>query len=416
MTILSPLWLLLGLAVAVPIAVHLWNRKSGEPFLLGTFRFLPDDSFSKAKTINLHEISLLLVRILIVLIITLLLAQLLWNQENDPVNTVLITEVEEESDQREINERKDGILEIELSSEEITKYKWWNLISQLDGDYQPDVIIAEGEFNRNQMGNVHREVYAEVQWIERESIDGKRSKSWSSGEILSAFVAERVNGGVRYSVQELIDTEILDSNEVIIDADTVKFSGQIRMVIDENAPTSIQDGLRYTADHWNIEHQIGSVDGLMSIEMGEENWILQKSEKVGDQQERIEANRVTSVGMNVRIDDQTATFDDVILKTRTSNSPVFGKVDPHTFLVNGNVDVELESWFYAGVGHQMFKEIMEIDEVISPTISEQERVMNTREASLPYRGTEPKSAHLWLLGLLLVLWLTERTMAPARGM
>ncbi|MEX1259593.1 MAG: hypothetical protein WEA58_01900, partial [Balneolaceae bacterium] len=356
-------------------------------------------------------------RILIVLIITLLLAQLFWTQDNDPVHTVKITEVEEESDQTISRENGDGFLEVELSSEKITEYKWWNLISQMDGDYQPDVIIAEGVFSRNRMGELRSGVSAEVQWINQETSDRKSIKTWNSGEDLtSSFMGEKVSNGVQYSVQELADIEILESGDVIIDADTIQFSGSVRMVIHENVPNSIQEGLGYTANYWNIDHEVGAVDGLMSVEMGDENWVLQRSESEESEQEWIEANRLTSIGMNVGVNNQEEGFDEVFLKTRSSNLPLFGKIDPYTFLVNGNVERDLESWFYAGVGHQIFKDILGIDEMISPTISDQERTMNTREASIPYRGTESKSVRLWLLGLLLVLWLTERKMAPARGM
>lgn len=414
MTVLSPLWILLGLAIAVPIAVHLWSRKSGDPFLLGTFRFLPDDSFSKAKNIDLHEIPLLFVRILIVLTITLLLAQLFWTHENDPIHTVLITEVE--GDQMETRENENGILNIELSSEKISEYKWWNLISQMDGDYQPNLIIAEGTFSRSRMGNVRQGVSAEVQWVEKES-GISRLKTWSSGdEVLSSFVAERGNGGLQFTIQEFTGAEIIDSGEAVIDADTVQFSGQLRMLIDENTPASIQEGLIYTANHWNIEYQVGSVDGLMSIEMGGEYWVLQRSKSEGGYSEWIEANRVTSIGMNIRLNEHAENFDDVFLRTRSSNTPVFGKIDPFTFLVNGSVEEELERWFYAGVGHQILKNILEVDEVISPVISNKERTMNVREASLPYRDENLVSARLWLLGLLLIFWLIERTIAPARGM
>ena len=86
-------------------------------------------------------------------------------------------------------------------------------------------------------------------------------------------------------------------------------------------------------------------------------------------------------------------------------------------IINGIVEKELQSWIYAGIAQQLMTEAFEADEFLTPELSETQRdpasVTSRERGSNP---TEQRSARLWLTGLLAFCWLTERWMAPGRGM
>src|SRR5690554_2756424 len=90
--IVSPAWLWLCSLIIIPIFIHLWNRKLGKSQLLGTFRFLPDHSFNAPRHVQLHEISLLLLRMLMVILIGLLLANIFWLNDVEHIEKITIIE------------------------------------------------------------------------------------------------------------------------------------------------------------------------------------------------------------------------------------------------------------------------------------------------------------------------------------
>src|SRR5690554_6661562 len=125
--IFSPAWLWLCSFILIPIFIHLWNRKLGKSQLLGTFRFLPEDSFNAPRHIQIHEIPLLLLRILMVALISLLLANISWLSDVEPVETITI--IETSGDPSLSKKDEQNPFTIEITSTVVDEKKWWNILA-----------------------------------------------------------------------------------------------------------------------------------------------------------------------------------------------------------------------------------------------------------------------------------------------
>lgn len=85
MTFLNPayLWALLGLAV--PVAIHLWSRKEGRTIKVGSIRLLSESDPKQSSSLNLNELWLLFLRLLVVTLLVLILAEPYLREKQDPV-------------------------------------------------------------------------------------------------------------------------------------------------------------------------------------------------------------------------------------------------------------------------------------------------------------------------------------------
>jgi hypothetical protein len=78
MQLLAPLGLLSLLATLLPIAVHLLSRRSGKIVKVGSIQFLVSSTSARFKSLRLSELPLLLVRVALLVLLALLLAQPVW--------------------------------------------------------------------------------------------------------------------------------------------------------------------------------------------------------------------------------------------------------------------------------------------------------------------------------------------------
>src|SRR5216684_1533812 len=64
--------------IIVPVAIHLWNNKQGKVLAIGSIAFLEKTSRRKARSRKLSEWGLLLLRCLLLILLSLLLAGPFW--------------------------------------------------------------------------------------------------------------------------------------------------------------------------------------------------------------------------------------------------------------------------------------------------------------------------------------------------
>ncbi|QED36625.1 hypothetical protein FK178_02350 [Antarcticibacterium arcticum] len=69
----SYLWALLG--IVVPIAIHLWSRKGGRTIKIGSIEFLQEKDSRRSSSIKLNELLLLFLRILIICLLVIIIAE-----------------------------------------------------------------------------------------------------------------------------------------------------------------------------------------------------------------------------------------------------------------------------------------------------------------------------------------------------
>ncbi|MDG1277271.1 MAG: BatA domain-containing protein [Algoriphagus sp.] len=82
MSFLNPIALWGLLAISIPILIHLWNGKQGKTIAWAAMEFLKVDENQVSKGIKLENWLLLALRILLIVLVVLLLAQLFWKGDS----------------------------------------------------------------------------------------------------------------------------------------------------------------------------------------------------------------------------------------------------------------------------------------------------------------------------------------------
>lgn len=75
MSFLNPTYLWAFLGLAVPLAIHLWSMKEGRTIKVGSIRLLRESDPKKTSSVRLNELWLLLVRMLLLSLLVLILAE-----------------------------------------------------------------------------------------------------------------------------------------------------------------------------------------------------------------------------------------------------------------------------------------------------------------------------------------------------
>lgn len=415
MSLGSTVWLWLLAAVAIPIIIHLWQRKSGKPQLLGTFRFLPDQSFAKSKKIELHEVPLLIVRMLLVCLIVLLLTDLLILNEKPEVDSVIITETNRLGWQQRF---LDGNLEIDVPSSQVESIGWWNMVEQADANHQPNVIYVNGGLTQNRFLGSRPDLDADVEWNGIETESEKISVIWQSETFgYSGFLQRKDSLGVHHSVEQTSEPEILNNLQAVIRQDTVAYTGNLQIFINPDIPQQIQNGLEYAAEFWNadIEYRNQPQQILCTVLTGTRQFVLRNESNPGGISDVLETGPQTGVEIEVtELDSSIKSSPNTIIKTKNGTLALWFR-DDQTLQVNGVISDEMAAWFYAGVGHQLMQKSLDIDQFLNPEMPEQQKQIRQTEQQLATIANRT-SARSWLLILLLILWASERFMAPRRGM
>ncbi len=91
MFLLQPFWLFSLLGLAVPVAIHLWNRKRGRRIRVGSIALLRETQSRRMSSLRLTEAGLLLLRCLVLALLGLGLAGPRWQAlENDPQRPLVL--------------------------------------------------------------------------------------------------------------------------------------------------------------------------------------------------------------------------------------------------------------------------------------------------------------------------------------
>ncbi|MCB2378651.1 BatA domain-containing protein [Hymenobacter sp. BT635] len=84
LTFLAPSGLLALLGVAVPIAIHLWNRRPGRTVQVGSIRWLAAAANRRMRNLKLEQLALLLLRALLLVVLAMAVAGPVWRQPPPP--------------------------------------------------------------------------------------------------------------------------------------------------------------------------------------------------------------------------------------------------------------------------------------------------------------------------------------------
>ncbi len=72
--------LLALLALLVPLAIHLWNRRPGREVAVGSLRWLAAGANRRLRNLRLEQVGLLLLRAALLAVLALAVAGLAWRQ------------------------------------------------------------------------------------------------------------------------------------------------------------------------------------------------------------------------------------------------------------------------------------------------------------------------------------------------
>lgn len=75
MIFLNPTYLLALLGLAVPVAIHLWSKKEGKTIRIGSIQLLRESDPKQTSSIKLNELWLLLLRMLMIAVLVLIMAE-----------------------------------------------------------------------------------------------------------------------------------------------------------------------------------------------------------------------------------------------------------------------------------------------------------------------------------------------------
>jgi len=188
----------------------------------------------------------------------------------------------------------------------------------------------------------------------------------------------------------------------------------ITLILNSENAESINTGLKYAAEMLSIPVKKRDLPNIAQVEIGES--IIKVFQVVSENglQERVKPNSWTGISFNITGLDTQQVFVESFLETE-SGTTFLGLNTTGEFIINGQVEPELVSWVYAGIGNTLLLHGLKVEDSLYPTMEENQLVIN-ESSSVNQSALQSHSARNWLFGLLLLFWAIERMIAPRRGM
>ncbi|EDP71402.1 hypothetical protein FBALC1_02922 [Flavobacteriales bacterium ALC-1] len=180
MFFLNPAYLWASLGLAVPIAIHLWSKKEGKTIKVGSIQLLSEADSKQNSSIKLNELLLLLIRLLLIALVVLIMAepQIKKNIQNTKLtylvepsllkNKTITDLLEIKSTEASFRLLKKGFPEFELdddisNSNEIVPH-YWQLAQEMEVIHSDSIIVFSNGFLKGLKGK-RPEINANVEWI-----------------------------------------------------------------------------------------------------------------------------------------------------------------------------------------------------------------------------------------------------------
>ena len=396
----SPSWLWLSAATLFPILIHLWNNRSGRPIQIATFRFLPTDDLSKARSIQLHEVFLLLIRCAIIIALSLFLADPYYDSPIQTADVIRISEHKYNSS-NSLNFLEDEN-KLSVSSELISQAGWWSLISQMEQDFPAKSYIVDGDLSSESFGNRRKSINADIVWTASDFYQAKRlvSESWFG-----------VDGKSYQLVQQFDEANV--KSEISPTSDTTTSALHMLLTIDNSLSDRSKEGILFVAKSWKIPTQESEIESAIEIQASGIIWKLELCTM--DSEHEISAwippNSYTGLPLEIRTSDS-------LLNVNSSlpSFPLLSKADSTSFTLRGNVQSEIEAFVFAGIAQFLLQKAVGIEEYLSPTLPIEQRISSSHASKNEPIRTRKTSAQSWFLYALILLWMIERYVAPKRNM
>ncbi|MDZ7807562.1 MAG: hypothetical protein U5K71_10650 [Gracilimonas sp.] len=99
---------------------------------------------------------------LLVILVVLLLIGLFWEEEAEQVEHIFL----EENPGIELpqTEAEDENLIYRVSSEEVDRKGWWNILAQIEYEYRPERLTVSGEFSEKRFKGTRPKLNMDINW------------------------------------------------------------------------------------------------------------------------------------------------------------------------------------------------------------------------------------------------------------
>ncbi|MCM4158662.1 hypothetical protein FHG64_03430 [Antarcticibacterium flavum] len=430
MIFLNPayLWALLGFAV--PVAIHLWSRKEGRTIKIGSTKLLRESDPKQSSSLHLNELWLLFLRMLVLTVLVLILAEPQLKQKVDPVPVTYLVEpsllsyeqvtsvLDTPNPNASVRLLEPGFAEYEKGylSEDPLIPNYWQLSKEMEELETDSIVVFTNAFAAGFKGK-RPELNRNINWIvldpgepmkepvlaQRVGDEVKLISVISDNQLLKFEKEQLPVNSDQFSINEQGDSIIVSSEgrEVRL-ALKPQDSLSVLLVHDENS----QDELRYLQAAYNalgnyleIPIEVESVtEGNISMDPENYNTVVWLSSEPAIE---------TSAPLLIYKPDSLVTT--LIEKGNFSNEYFLTRPLNSENIVEGNLAEEL--FALLNQDHLPESGLEEYDRrVISP---EEFQPMYT--AGVPNKRTEEGTginAYLWLL--LLLLLVAERTLSYYR--
>jgi len=412
----NPAYLFGLLGLLVPIAIHLWSKKEGRVIKFGSVKLLQDSDSKQTSKIKINELWLLFLRLLMILLVVLILAEPFFKTttKERPV-LVLIEPVLKDhervlaaidtlqEDRYAVGWLNAGFPDLDESYEQEKVDSYWHLIKDLNHIAAKNVVIISTS-NYNAVRGRRPKVNKSVSWITLESkadqgsfyVEAVKSKDslivtkGSSNTLLTDFLKESFQlDQVSIDESKVVVPEVGKSVDLLTDTLSIWIEENDEFESDyKYVQVALQTIEEYT--NWPVKfasNQSPSVDWMIMWSQSKKqnnaaNWLYYQKDTLANN--IIQATKdPNSFQLTSRLDDHSvvergfinALFD-IIRNERSSYKEVLNKNDKRLI-----ADRQLQPEYSPG----------EFDR----------------------SGVQPLNHWLW--GLLLLLVLGERTLAFIRN-
>ena len=84
--LLQPIYLFAIAGILIPVIIHLWNIREGKILKVGSISLLQETARHQARSLKLKDLLLLLLRCLLIIILSFLLAEPVWKKQRSSTN------------------------------------------------------------------------------------------------------------------------------------------------------------------------------------------------------------------------------------------------------------------------------------------------------------------------------------------
>jgi len=238
MTFLNPtyLWALLGLLI--PIAIHLWSKKEGKTIKVGSIELLRESESKQTSSIKPNELWLLLLRLLIISLVVMILAepQLKLKTENDAITYIIepslvkdnkassiLNSIDENHSIKLLTKRFPELESIDLDDLSTDTPNYWQLAKDME-TIPSDSIIVYTEALISGFKGKRPNIIKNIDWItisDKENnnpIPIRATRIDSQVEVLSMITQDELT---KFS-KSLVDENSVDDNLEIIENNPIK--------------------------------------------------------------------------------------------------------------------------------------------------------------------------------------------------